>query len=45
LGFDANVIAALSGTHGQKAVKAGLVDFPEKFPYCFTCLTKQEKQG
>jgi hypothetical protein len=40
-----DVLAALSGTAGQKAVKAGPVALPEKFPYCFTCLTKQEMRG
>jgi hypothetical protein len=26
-------------------VQAGLVDLPEKFPYCFTYLAKQKQQG
>jgi putative transposase len=29
----------------QNPVKAGLVDSPEKYPYCLTYLTKQKKQG
>lgn len=29
----------------QNPVKAGLVDSPEKFPYCFTYLAKQKQQG
>ena len=28
----------------QNPVQAGLVDSPEKFPYCFTYLAKQEQQ-
>lgn len=29
----------------QNPVKAGLVDSPEKFPYCFTYLAEQKIQG
>ncbi|MHB8302611.1 MAG: REP-associated tyrosine transposase [Acidobacteriaceae bacterium] len=29
----------------QNPVKAGLVDSPEKFPYCFIYLVKQKQQG
>ena len=29
----------------QNPVKAGLVDSPEKFPYCFTYLAKRSQQG
>ncbi len=29
----------------QNPVQAGLVDSPEKFPYCFTYLAKQKAQG
>lgn len=29
----------------QNPVKAGLVDSPEKFPYCFTYLAKQKAAG
>jgi hypothetical protein len=29
----------------QNPVRAGLVDSPEKFPYCFIYLTKREAQG
>ena len=29
----------------QNPVKAGLVDSPEKFPYCFTCLAKRKAAG
>jgi putative transposase len=29
----------------QNPVKAGLADSPEKFPYCFTYLIKQRRQG
>jgi putative transposase len=29
----------------QNPVKTGLVDSPEKFPYCFTCLAKRKVAG
>ena len=29
----------------QNPVKAGLVDSPEKYPYCFAYLTKQKAAG
>jgi hypothetical protein len=27
------------------ALKAGLVEFPEEFPYCFTFLERRKAQG
>jgi putative transposase len=29
----------------ENPVKAGLVDSPEKFPYCFTYLARQKASG
>jgi putative transposase len=29
----------------ENPVQAGLVDSPEKYPYCFTCLARQKEPG
>ena len=42
---DDRELSAISDYIAENPVKAGLVDSPEEFPYCFTYLAKQKAAG